>query len=368
VKTDTKLRVLVLVGGTSAERDVSLATGQSVILALRQQKHQVLAIDTACGKKLLDTNRPLLPQGIATAPPDDVAGTTTSTEITSALTLPETSAIDVVFLALHGGDGEDGHVQALLDMAHVPYAGSGATASALAMNKHLAKKIFRAENIPTPPWVFLDRDCPAGQWFCRYRDSKSDENFDPPQATDRQQLPDYDDLVRALGSPVVVKPNEQGSTVGLTIVESADQLAPAFNRAFQHGPGILVEQYIPGRELTVAILDKEALPVVEIIPEHGVYDYECKYTSGKSNYICPAELPESVAKRLQLFGLKAFNSLGCSGYGRVDFRLNFNNECYCLEVNTLPGMTATSLVPKAAAAIGISFPDLIERICRLAIK
>lgn len=364
MENNNKLRILVLVGGTSAERDVSLASGQAVIKALQQRGHQVLAIDTACGRKLLDTTRPLIPQGIAAAPPDGLAGPLTSQELASALTLPETSAVDVVFLALHGGDGEDGHVQALLDLARVAHTGSGATASALAMNKLLAKKIFVAENIPTPAWVYVEQRRPGEVRVTSTQKDMAASDACRPGAI----VPEYQQLARFLGTPFVVKPNEQGSTVGLTIVEQADELGPAFARAFEHGPGVLVEQYIPGRELTVAVLGEESLPVVEIVPEHGIYDYECKYTSGKSNYICPADLSASQTERSQSLGLKAFNALGCSGYGRVDFRLNSQGEFYCLEVNTLPGMTSTSLVPKAAAAKGIVFPDLIEQICRLAIK
>lgn len=353
------MRILVLVGGTSAERDVSLATGQSVIDALHQQGHQVLAVDTACGQKLLDANRPLLPQGIAVNPPDQEDASAPPTEIVSALSLPETAAIDVVFLALHGGDGEDGHIQALLDMAHVPYTGSGATASGLAMNKHLAKKIFRAERIPTPAWIFLDHAGKGEIWTSQ----------DVPAADwSGSPTPDFDAVAGLLGLPFVVKPNEQGSTVGLTIVKNREEYAPALTEALRHSPSVLAEQYIPGRELTVAILGEETLPVLEIIPEHGIYDYECKYTSGKSRYVCPAELAEKETRSLQALGLNAFNALGCSGYGRVDFRVNAQGECYCLEVNTLPGMTATSLVPKAAAAVGVTFAELVERICRLAIK
>ncbi len=363
------LRVLVLVGGTSAERDVSLASGQSVIDALHKCGHQILAVDTANGRKLLDTAQPLLPQGIAIAPPVEMEAPVASTEIVSALALPETASVDVVFLALHGGDGEDGHIQALLDMARVPYTGSGTTASALAMNKHLAKKIFRAERIPTPEWIFLDKSKKGWLWTSTVGEKGAYPGIGPPADNSVElPMPDYNDVAELLGLPFVIKPNGQGSTVGLSIVENQEEYAPALVEAFRHDSGVLLEQYIPGRELTVAILGQEALPVVEIIPEHGIYDYECKYTSGKSNYICPAKLTVDMTKRLQTLGQRVFNALGCYGYGRVDFRMNSEGECYCLEANTLPGMTSTSLVPKAAAAISIDFAELIERICLLAIK
>jgi len=332
-----KLRVLILVGGASAERDVSLATGQAVLEALRNQGHDVLAIDTACGRRLLDTSKSLIPQGIKTVPPEAEKAVSTANEVVTALALPDAAAIDVVFLALHGGDGEDGHIQALLDMARVKYTGSGVTASALAMNKHMAKKLFESEGILTPEW------------------------------TRQSSRPEYADVAGHLGSPFVVKPNEQGSTVGLSIVKSEAEYLPAVDLAFRYGPSILLERYIAGRELTVAILGNKALPIVEIIPEHGLYDYECKYTSGKSKYVCPAEISTDQSDALQDAARKAFSVLGCSGYARVDFRMNNQGAVYCLEINTLPGMTASSLVPKAAAAEGIPFEKLIEAICRLAI-
>jgi len=336
-----KLRVLILVGGTSAERDVSMASGQAVLEALRERGHDVLAIDTACGRKLLDTSRSLIPQGIDTVPPEAENAVSTANEVVTALAMPEAAAIDVVFLALHGGDGEDGHIQALLDMARVKYTGSGVTASALAMNKHVAKNLFESEGIHTPEWLYL----PSRQ----------------------STLPEYADVVGHLSTPFVVKPNEQGSTVGLSIVKSEAEYVPAVDLAFRYGSSVLLERYIAGRELTAAILGDQVLPLVEIIPEHGLYDYECKYTSGKSKYVCPAEISIDQSRALQDAAQKAFSVLGCSGYARVDFRMNNQGVVYCLEVNTLPGMTLSSLVPKAAAAAGIPFKKLIESICRLAI-
>ncbi len=335
------LTVLVLLGGTSAERDVSLASGQAIIDALRARNHRVLAVDTANGRRLLESANELLPQGIDTSPPKAQQSVVLSDEINAALSLPEAKDIGVVFIALHGGAGEDGHIQALLDLAQVPYSGSGATASALAMSKHLAKKIFVADGIPTPEWEYIGPD---------------------------QQPPEFGWIVKRFGLPLAIKPDTQGSTVGLSIVKSAEEYLPAFSEAARFGSGVLMEEYIPGRELTVAVLGDKALPVVEIIPEHGIYDYECKYTSGKSRYVCPADLPGTLAENLRNCGYRAFRELGCEGYGRVDFRMNEAGEFFCLEVNTLPGMTSTSLVPKAARAAGISFEELVERICRMAIK
>jgi D-alanine-D-alanine ligase len=171
-----------------------------------------------------------------------------------------------------------------------------------------------------------------------------------------------------LGFPCVIKPNDQGSTVGLTICKKKDQIEEALKLSFKFSDKALIEKYIPGRELTVAILEKEPLPVLEIKPKHGVYDYECKYTSGMSEYEVPAEIPDKIKKKLQAQALLAFNSLGCEGYARIDFRVTKKYEIYCLEVNSLPGMTATSLVPKMAKAAGISFHELLDRIMRAALK
>jgi D-alanine-D-alanine ligase len=247
-------------------------------------------------------------------------------------------APDYIFNALHGGIGEDGHLQALMDLFKIKYNGSDAFASALAMNKALAKRQFETAGIRTPAYYLF----PA-QTHC-------------------------DEAAKIIKSkllyPIVIKPNEEGSTVGLSIVNKPEELETAWNNALPFGP-ILVEQYIEGRELTVAVLGDRALPVIEIIPEGGFYDYIRKYQKGKTEYVCPADLLKSAGEKVQLFALKAFEVLGCSGYARVDFRMGLDNQFYCLEVNTLPGMTETSLVPKAAKAVGIEFNELIKTIIEL---
>jgi D-alanine-D-alanine ligase len=254
------------------------------------------------------------------------------------------SQVDVVFLALHGGQGEDGTIQALLDLTGKPYTGSGVLASALSMDKAMSKKVFEREGILTPEWFSVKGSNPS----------------DSSSIAERTET--------AFGFPCVVKPNNQGSTVGLTVVEEKRTLTRALACAGEYADHILIERYIPGRELTVGMLGDQPLPVVEIIPEHGIYDYECKYTHGKSRYVCPAEIPEKKAKEIQAIGLRAFQALGCEGYARVDFRYGEDDQFYCLEVNTLPGMTSLSLVPMAAKALGIDFPKLVDRIARLAPK
>jgi len=339
------LKILVLMGGTSAERDVSLASGEAIVKALKSEGHQVIALDTAQGQKLLPDDGKYLPEGVKETPPDvtelERQGKQQALEAIHSFDFSE---VDVVFLALHGGQGEDGTIQALLDLTGKPYTGSGVLASTLAMNKAMSKKIFEREGILTPKWLML-------------------ENPD---------LSDFSSIRERIDSsfifPCVVKPNDQGSTVGLTVVNEKQDLTKAFKCAQKFSRHILVERFIPGRELTVAILGDTPLPVVEIIPEHGIYDYECKYTHGKSNYVCPAEIPEKKTKEIQAIGLKAFRALGCEDYARVDFRYGEDDRFYCLEVNTLPGMTDTSLVPKAAKALGIEFPELVDRIAKLGLK
>jgi len=286
-----------------------------------------------------------LPEGVKPEPPEVKELQRKSKELTlKTIESFDLNDVDVIFLALHGGAGEDGTIQALLDLTGNPYTGSGMLASALAMNKSMAKKIFEREGILTPGWLLLNRS----------------DLSDIPQMAER--------IGTDLGFPVVVKPDDQGSTVGFSRVEKEDELNSAIQLARKFSDKILVERFIEGRELTVAILDHQPLPVVEIIPEHGIYDYQCKYTQGKSRYICPAELSEEMTKKIQRIGLKAFKSLRCDDYARVDFRYSNRGDFYCLEVNSLPGMTATSLVPMAAKKAGMDFPELVDRIARMALR
>ena len=326
------MKVVLLMGGRSAEREISLRTGHGIARALRNLGHDVVAIDAADGRLI----------GPGEAPAAALQGPEKRTDLpeVSVSAVAEAGAVsdaEVVFIALHGGAGEDGTVQALLDLAGKPYTGSGVLASALAMNKAMAKRVFEREGIPTPRWQLLTAD----------------------------ELGEID-AARLGGYPLVVKPNAQGSTVGLTIVARDDELPAAINLAFEYGRDVLVEQYIAGRELTVAMLGDEALPVIEIRPTGGHYDYETKYSAGMSEYFCPADLPEPLAREIQSIARRAALALGCTGVSRADFRLSRDQQPYCLEVNTIPGMTPTSLVPMAAHARGISYDQLVARMLELA--
>ena len=330
------MKIAVLFGGTSEERDVSIASAAQVIPALRGLGHEVVAVDTASGKLLPAAERELLISGIAAQPP---SGSALASMRESAIVLTTSASgiqdVDVVFLALHGGAGEDGRTQAVLDLAGLAYTGSNHIASATAMDKDLSKRLFRAAGVPTAEWLMA----PVLEY----------------------------DVSETIGWPAVVKPNKQGSTVGLTIVRQAADLAAAVKLANRFDNEVMVERFIPGRELTVGILDGQALPVGEILVNGEIFDYAAKYQKGGAREIFPADLEESAAKQLQELALRAHDALKLGVYSRIDFRLDPDGYFWCLEANSLPGMTATSLLPQAAKAAGIDFPKLCERICRAAL-
>lgn len=342
------MKITVLLGGTSAERDVSIASGLRVMAALRERGHEVVGVDPAKGPLSAADESALRAGGMKSAPPSlealKVLATRARDRSAGALAdLPEVREADVVFLALHGGQGEDGTIQALLDLHGVPYTGSGHLASALAMDKDLSKQLFRATGVPTADWAMRRRVRGAVVGGTTELD------------------------IAALGLPVVVKPSKQGSTVGLSVVRDAGAIGAALDEAFLYDDEVMLECYVRGRELTVGILGDLALPVGEIIAAHDIYDYECKYTPGMAREVFPAELSEAQTADVQALALAAFRALKLEGYARIDFRLQDDGVFFCLEANTLPGMTELSLIPQAAAAAGIAFPELCERIVRLAV-
>lgn len=332
------MRIAVLFGGTSAERDVSIASGGQVVKALRQAGHDVIPIDTARGALSPAEEQRLLTAGVAPAPPsEDALAMVRGGGQGALLSTAGLGEVDVVFLTLHGGTGEDGTIQALLDLAGVPYVGSGHAGSAVAMDKDLSKRLFQAAGIPTAPWLMAPSDAAR--------------------------------VEAELGFPVVVKPNRQGSTVGLTVVKRAEDLDAAVDEAFRYDGEVMLERFIPGRELTCGVLGGQALAVGEIIPRRGeIFDYESKYQHGGADEVFPADLPDEVTDAVRDYSLRAHRTLKLDGFSRADFRLDEAGNLWILEVNTLPGMTATSLLPQSAAAAGIPFPELCDRICRLALE
>lgn len=329
------MNIAVLMGGTSAERDVSLASGLAILHALRSRGHQVVAIDAARGFVPPDQEGGLLPDGVHAAPPGEIHHALTPIDLAQ---VPELRSADVAFLALHGGQGEDGTIQALLELIGIPYTGTGPLGSGIAMDKDISKRLLRDGRVPTLPWRLT---------------RAPDHSYDPSTV---QEL---------VGYPCIVKPSRQGSSVGLTVVREPQDLRDAVDTAARYDTEVMIERFAQGRELTVGVLDEHALPPVEIQPKSGLYDYQSKYTPGMTNYLCPAPLEEEVVAQVQAYALRAFRVLRLRGYARIDFILA-NDELFCLEANTLPGMTATSLLPKAAAAVGIDFPDLCERIAKSA--
>ena len=332
------MNITVLLGGTSAERNVSLASGIRIVDALRDGGHKVTALDPAKGVMGESQEKDLRESNVGTEPPslDDLSNVSRGAFLPTLTKMPEVTGADVIFLALHGGQGEDGTIQALLDMAGVRYTGSGHLSSALAMDKDLSKKLFCAADVRTADWLMA----PAT----------------------------VEEVEGILGLPVVVKPSKQGSTVGLSVVKQRNDLQPAIEEALKYDDEVMIERFVPGRELTVGVLGEAALPVGEIIPKHEIYDYECKYTAGMAVEEFPAKIPADAAEFVQKQALAAFKALKLRGYARIDFRMTETGEFYCLEANTLPGMTATSLIPQGAAAMGISFQELCERIVELALK
>jgi len=331
-------------GGTSSERDVSLASGLRIAEALRTRGHTVQTVDTAKGAVSQDEERRMLADRVVKPlppTPQELARMQAESVADTAARLPARGDCDVAFLALHGGSGEDGTIQAMLDLAGVPYTGSGHMASALGMDKDLSKHIMRAHGVQTAEWLL---------------------------ANDPATAPSVEVAESRLGLPLIVKPSKQGSTVGLSIVKQPGEYGPALTEAFKHDDEVLIEAFIAGRELSVPVIGGKALPVGEITSVKEIYDYECKYTPGMATEVFPAPLTEDETRRVQEQAELAFRALKLSGCARIDFRMTAGGEFYCLEANTLPGMTATSLVPQGAAAAGIEFADLCERIAMLAIE
>lgn len=330
------MRIAVLAGGASEERAVSLSSGVEIARALREAGHDVVAVDTVCGVLSPGEEHSLHAGGVRRVPPtvQELQGLNEGNTV--ALTrAPELGEIDIFFIALHGGSGEDGTVQALLDVAGVTYTGSDRLGCSLAMDKEVSKRLFRDAGIPTPPWMVGPRTA--------------------------------DEVARQLGLPVIVKAAGGGSSLRLVLAHDQQELEQAIVESREWEDLVIFEKYCAGRELTVGIVGGRPLPVGEIIPAHELFDYECKYQPGMAQEIFPADIPSHLARRLQRLSMKVHATLRMRDYSRVDFVLDGEGVPWCLEANALPGMTANSLLPKAARAEGTTFSELCDQIAGLAL-
>jgi len=309
-------KIAVLEGGISPEREISLRSGEAIAKALREKGYEVIELD-----------------------PADYS------DFYSLISKLRTEKISIVFIGLHGGTGENGELQAALSLAGFKYTGSGPKACTLTMDKYVSKLMALDEGIPAPEYILMREDL----------------------LNDYQDPNDFSAIEAKLGLPIIVKPNDSGSSVGISIVEKLFELKEAVKLALTYSDSVLLEQYIPGKELTATVLDGKALPLIEIRPLNGWYDFNNKYSKGHSEYLCPAPVEESVSQLIQLYAERLWKVLGLKGYARIDFRYD-GNKPYFLEVNTLPGMTDLSLTPMAAKAVGINFPELVDKIVSLAKK
>ena len=340
------MKILVLAGGYSPERDVSLTSGSLIANALCSEGHRVCLADVYLGAELSSDI-----EGMFNTEPKAVHKVSDSVPDLDALKARSGNgdaligkgiielclAADVVFLALHGAMGENGQLQATLDNYGVKYTGSGYVGSLLAMDKDISKKMFVGAGVNTPEWLYVSA-----------KDASIEE------------------IERKIGYPMVVKPCSCGSSVGISMADNKQELERALSLAAAYEDNILIEKKIEGRELTVGILDDEVLPVIEIIPTEGFYDYTNKYQAGKTLEICPAEISEELLSAVSEQTLRAFSALRLSGYSRFDFMVDKDGKPWCLEANTLPGMTPTSLLPQMAAAKGMSYGALCCKIVELA--
>ena len=348
---DDRMNIVVLAGGLSTERDVSFKSGDMVAKALRKLNHKVLLLDVflgygTCEQSIDDIFERSLEESVAVS---DIPGEAPDLEAVKASRRdqsdcffgPNVIAIcrkaDVVFMALHGENGENGKIQAAFDLFGIKYTGNGYLSSAIAMDKGVSKDFLKAHGIPCPEGVVLNV-------------AQRHENREP------------------LRYPCVVKPACGGSSIGVSIVHNGQEYEKALDDAFMWEEEVIVEDYIQGREFSVGVIEGKALPVIEIAPIQGFYDYKNKYAAGSAVETCPAELPQELTEKMQCYAEQVVEALGLETYSRMDFLLNEDNEIFCLEANTLPGMTPTSLLPQEAAAVGISYEDLCQKIIDISLE
>lgn len=341
-----KIKVAVLMGGKSPEHEISVLSGQQVVKNLNKKKYEILpVVISKDGTKWQLTS---VENILSLKNPIDLKGTKTEITIQNKRDLPEGSissekGIDVVFIAMHGPFGEDGTVQGIIEASGIPYTGSGILASSLGMDKAMFRKVMTAEKIAIPKYVVVDKN-------------------------DKLNYVD-----KTLGRfPYFVKPLDQGSSVGSSLVKTKRELPKALKLAFGYGDFVLVDKFIKGLEVTCAVIGNDkpvALPVTEIHPLKGeFFDYESKYTESGSEEITPAHISTSLAKKVQKLSVDVYKAIGCRGFGRVDFIIENKKDPIVLEINTIPGLTSESLLPKAAIAAGISYPDLLDKIIKYALN
>jgi D-alanine-D-alanine ligase len=335
------MRLCVLLGGSSAEREISLLSGYGMAQALANRGHDVMLLDPATNRAMLLEEFQVSAASIEPPSAEELGELTQGGMMLESLMSDTVREANMVVLGLHGVPGEDGLIQSVLELLGKRYTGSDSRASALCIDKHFTKIILKNAGVDVPKGMIVSTNSHPQERHATWELAKAE-----------------------FGIPMVIKPNDQGSTVGLTILkeDSEDEFQKAIELALKYSRKALVEEFIEGRELTVGILGNEALPIVEITTKGGFYDYHHKYTAGMSFHTCPAELSIGIEDGIQSAALRAFEACGCRGYGRIDFRLQPDGKYFCLEINTLPGMTELSLLPDAAKAAGISFDELCERI------
>ncbi|HIT67613.1 MAG TPA: D-alanine--D-alanine ligase [Candidatus Merdisoma merdipullorum] len=345
------MKIVVLAGGTSTERDVSLSSGSKIYRALKNRGHKAILLDVWLGYESetpvtedlfdLDVDWAKDIQAVSAECPDLSHLKELRRDGGKSMFGPNVLALcdmaDIVFLGLHGANGEDGRIQAAFDLMGIPYTGTGYLSSALAMDKSISKEFFRNAGIPTPAGITL----------------KCGEQVDPA----------------SVPYPCMVKTACGGSSVGTYRVERPEDLKEALDAAYAFGDDVIVEQFVTGREFSVGVIDGKALPVIEIAPLEGFYDYKNKYQPGSTIETCPAELSPELTAKMQHYAERVFEVLGMRSYARMDFMLSASDDSiYCLEANTLPGMTPTSLLPQEAAVIGMSFEDLCEKLIEVSLR
>ncbi len=342
------MNIVVLAGGISTEREISIVSGTMVCKALREKGYRSILIDVFCGDDRIGED----PESAFSEEYDVDAAANYARSFDGKLeemkkrssffgpnVLKLCMKADTVFMALHGSNGEDGKIQATFELMGIPYTGSSYLGSALAMDKDLTKQLFRENGVPTPRGIVIRKENPV---------LSTSEN--------------------GVGLPCVVKPSCGGSSVGVSIARTEEEYFQSVKHAFSYENVLIVEQYISGREFSCGIVDGEAYPVIEIAPLQGFYDYTNKYKAGSTVETCPANIPEYLSKRIQQASLAAYQTLHLSSYGRIDVMMDEQENVYCLEANTLPGMTPTSLLPQEAAAIGIDFPSLCEKLIEVSTR